>query len=514
MGYIIGMSSGAFGIKKEETIMGISRKLQWTATQGVNFTQVDLESITEFKEPGLKEKIKKIKEFGMRFGFHGETSAFGGAPVFALDSAISVDYRRSHERLIISLEESGKLGAEYYLLHSSETKPWLELWREFQPTSLVDFWGRPLSIFLEENPKIIDWLFEVFDKNKIAELKPWISAIYAGHMFSPKMFYDLHINEAKSQKEFDEKKFKELCREKAVKSIYDFIQSESQRYGPERFAYFVVAKYMEMNKDPLWQLIAKGKSIDDDKFRNNFRNWVPAVSAKYWWGHFNPKKETEFKDPKPILEKYKMYLVLETPTGFSGGEDLGRFSRPLHMLYLVKNIGTKYAGLTIDMEHMLGNNIDPKKEFDEFPYDGGKWVRVIHMGHPTPLHIAHKAIYLGSEEQQYIYERMWQLRQKGFKDGIFIFERAAVEDIKTSILALRKIKEYLEKDVPPKELPLDFYGVGKESIDVTRQELIIKQHALDPLKGLLAVPEEEYGFLSSAAVRKGKTKEWKEEEFK
>ena len=105
MGYTVGISSGFFAVKKEAALMGISKKLQWGVTQGVNFVQVDLEAITEFKEPDLQNKVKKSKEMGIDFGIHGETQAFGTKAVFMLDSSISSEYIHSHERIITSIKE-------------------------------------------------------------------------------------------------------------------------------------------------------------------------------------------------------------------------------------------------------------------------------------------------------------------------------------------------------------------------------------------------------------------------
>ena len=76
------------------------------------------------------------------------------------------------------------------------------------------------------------------------------------------------------------------------------------------------------------------------------------------------------------------------------------------------------------------------------------------------------------------------------------------------------IKEFLEKDTDPKMLPLEFYGMKEDGPDIKRQEVAIREHRLDPLKGMLLVPEEEYTFLSSEAVKKGKGEEWKKSKFK
>ena len=61
------------------------------------------------------------------------------------------------------------------------------------------------------------------------------------------------------------------------------------------------------------------------------------------------------------------------------------------------------------------------------------------------------------------------------------------------------------------------YGpdIAPDGISPERQMNTIREHALDPLKGMLMVPEEEYSFLSSEAIKKGKRpEEFKREEFK
>ena len=69
-------------------------------------------------------------------------------------------------------------------------------------------------------------------------------------------------------------------------------------------------------------------------------------------------------------------------------------------------------------------------------------------------------------------------------------------------------------DTEPKLLPLEFYGMKEHGPEIARQQLAIKEHALDPLKGTLLIPEEEYTFLSSEAVKKGKGEEWRKEKLK
>jgi hypothetical protein len=71
---------------------------------------------------------------------------------------------------------------------------------------------------------------------------------------------------------------------------------------------------------------------------------------------------------------------------------------------------------------------------------------------------------------------------------------------------------YIQKGVDPDHLPPEFFGVkGAVAGDVIRQGQIVRDHAWEPLKDLLEMPEEEWGLLSSSAMKKGKAKEWEKE---
>ena len=96
-GYTIGFSSGMFYIvdqNEKQNFLTMPRKMFRGALEGVTFTQIDIESITEFKEPYLKEGIDRMKRIGLQFGFHGESYAMGGGekPMGMLDSCIESEY--------------------------------------------------------------------------------------------------------------------------------------------------------------------------------------------------------------------------------------------------------------------------------------------------------------------------------------------------------------------------------------------------------------------------------------
>ena len=114
----------------------------------------------------------------------------------------------------------------------------------------------------------------------------------------------------------------------------------------------------------------------------------------------------------------------------------------------------------------------------------------------------------------------YKLRQKGFGkhpdiDHFIVFERGGPETFQESVISLRKIKEFLERDTSPEKLPPEFFGVATGEIaSEERQKVAIREHAFDPLKGLITAPEEEHGLLGRAAVEKGKAEEWRKEKYR
>jgi hypothetical protein len=203
----------------------------------------------------------------------------------------------------------------------------------------------------------------------------------------------------------------------------------------------------------------------------------------------------------------------------AGIEEEYRFVHPKHFVVLCKNAGTKYCRACMDFEHILGAGINPDEEINAMPSDGGKYINVLHVGWPTPLQPAHYPIPLGSEQQEWLYKWMFKLRKKGFDESenrYIVFERGAsfpgLDPVLQSTLALKKIIEYLRLDVPPEKLPPEFYGV--EALEIKRQETQIIKHALDPIRGLLKMPEEKLTFLGGAAAREGKGKEWETEKYR
>lgn len=603
--YLIGVSSGIFGAAAEaERIqyIGLPKKAQYCITKGVEFVQIDLESISEFKEAMLEENMEAIRRMNVSYGIHSETRAFG-VEAAETDSAIGTDYKIGHERLFEILQRAGEIKSKYVLIHSSESEPFPILERTLQPAYLVDPSGQELKDFLLKNETLVKWLMggdtneipgKIFEKwkAKVEEVREkvakgekieeiitekdlreiiktpdyiWreivgVSLPEAFRRRIEDIVESLEIDLRKSIKEIPEEALEELVYPRVKRRIeiltkdyysgfLDHIQSRSLHYGPERIAYYIIAKWMEENKDPLWvnivnstidyfakvsgvsreEWLRKKKiekvSIEDDNFRSEYYLWVPAVSARYIYGHLIEAPRLGYSDLKDPIKKYRMPLVLETPMAHRGTEEWLRLPNPIQMYWLAKQVneevGFECLAIAMDFEHMLSIRLEPKSVIERLPEDGGRYVRVVHAGWPAPLAPAHLPIPVGSEQQRYLYDLLYHLRQKGFgkdeREYYIVFERGGgIDPIQQSIIALREIVDHLLKDVPPEKLPPEFYGIKAEGfLSPERQKAIIKEHALDPLKGLLVVPEEEYTFLGRAALEKGVPPEkWKKEELK
>jgi hypothetical protein len=175
--------------------------------------------------------------------------------------------------------------------------------------------------------------------------------------------------------------------------------------------------------------------------------------------------------------------------------------------------------LLIDFEHIATQGIDPLEELTDLTKrvpDIGKYIICVHSNRPSPLH-SHFPIELGDD---LVYRLLWILAKAGLgRDQVtyILFERGGFKDpFAQSVTTLKLIVRFLEKDIPPDKLPDEFYGVYPRGLlSEERQWVSIFQHMMDPLRGTLKVPEEEYTFLSRASMEEGKKpEEWKKEEFR
>ncbi len=332
--------------------------------------------------------------------------------------------------------------------------------------------------------------------------------------------------------------------------------------------YRIMAHYLLLKKDPIGEELSKmyRKELEEAGLlpipteSKKIEEWVgnllkrskeagkkpladfyyAIVASKYYEGHLKKLLETVenfIKKEVPILEvppdeKEKLKkiakeikITIETP--FIGGAYAGMMTlwHPRQIYAAVKSfrkaLQTEKIFMTIDFEHTAVEGVDPYKEIPEFTKlapDAGKFILSLHVTKPTPLH-HHLEVEPGDVE---IYKLLWNLRKAGmgkYFTVYLIFERGGeAEPYKRSITALKIMVDHLEKNIAPEELIKrpEFFGVTTGEIaSEERQLATIREHARDPLKGLITVPEEAYTFLGRAATEKGKRpEEWKKEELR
>ena len=216
-------------------------------------------------------------------------------------------------------------------------------------------------------------------------------------------------------------------------------------------------------------------------------------------------------------------MLFETPAGVEvpGHEGQIRLFHPLHGYYLMEKINSPYVKLCLDIEHLISQKLDIDKAIDSLPADGGKHVVLFHLGRPVPYGgTAHRPLILGSRSQELIYRWFYKLRKKGMHTAFMLFERGngqtPKEVFESSVLVMRQVAKYLEKDIHPDQLPPEFYGVSFENEAIWKQQIAnLRAHAYDPLQGMLSVPEETHTFLGRHAIQeRGKGEEWKKGQFR
>lgn len=568
MGYLVGISSGWWSIGKDPILLGLAQKIGgFGAVSGSTFNQVDLESPAEFFEPRLKQNVLRVqRELGVKTGMHAEIGMLS-----ALESAERRIWEEAHKRLVESVKWAAELNMIYVNVHLSSTTILQFEEQRIRPFGfqyqIVTPEGEPFYAMADKSKAVKEFVFEHIEVSRalVAE-KPWME----GH----KKETDRIIKEVRKEVEEavrNDPRFKDATPEQ-IKEIVDhemrtparaqeirnriteatqenneFVyqcwkNSPFSKYvmqAGEIDAYIATAYYMKETGDPLWSSIAKGKNPEDMYVSNDFYEQLAfnaAIASRYIEGHLKVKNHAwnkQYLDGMSILEWLKktgLILALEIPEvggggGEGGHEGLYRLFDPRHSYHFIKKISSPQVRLCIDFEHMLSQKLDPYKILEEMPGDFGAMISLFHLGEPKPYRgTAHIPIPLGSQAQEVLYEWLYTLRKKGFKNGIMIFERGGGrtgrgslpgEVIENSVIVLKKFAEFLEKDVAPKDLPLEFYGISYESKDFwPRQMVAMRDHAFDPLEGLLSVPEEKHTFLSGEALRKGKREEWEKRRYR
>lgn len=552
--YKVGISSGWWSIGKDPALLGIAMKIGgFGATSGVQFNQIDLDTTAEFFEPRLLQNVRKIKsELKMEVGIHAEVGK-----IAALESAERRIWEQAHIRLVELAKGAADIGAVYINFHLSS-----EIQVQYEEARLKPFGhmyqvvgpdGEPLWELAEKNSDIKKYIIGFIDIHAGLEESE-------GEKFAEEL---REWREKNSREEYNEyvknlpnlpEEQRKIPPEQIWTQIYEkwkgMIPSEKVfeawknsmmgkyfvRYG-EIGAYMITGFHMKSTGDSLWSNIVKSDKNIEEIYATMPPQFNAAIAARYIEGHLKVKDN---KDNKRLLngmsvldwcEKHKIVLAFECPevemAHELGGaaEGIYRLFHPMDAYYFTKKLNSPSVKLCIDFEHTMAQKIDVDKVLDEVPKDFGKEVFLFHLGEPKPYQgKAHIPIPMGSQAQEIIYNWLYKMKQKGFENGILIFERGGgrsgggktpFEVFEHSVWVLRKFSEFLEKNIKPDDLPPSFFGIAEDEKDIyARQSVIIREHAWDPLEGVLMIPEEKHGFLGKSAVDKGKAKEWEKGRFR
>lgn len=313
-----------------------------------------------------------------------------------------------------------------------------------------------------------------------------------------------------------------------------------KEHGSEVYEYVVyhtTAKWMWKKQDKLYKNVVDDNKDPDKiikqanekmgkkgKFDEKVKQIITAVAAKFIEGHLKAKgdygievKDGNQKKTISVLDYAKnkhVHIFIETNMPPEGHAGELRIMKATDHIKIVKTIDPESLSYCMDLEHLTVNYIDPMDEAKEIrkKMNGdAKYIRCLHVNAPRPIPGAHAPVDLLSNDMAVLYKQIYELKKAGMNDSYIIWEMGSY-GAKESAVAFRNIVKYLEKDTDPNNLPPEFFGID-ENFEASQQNAI-REHALDPLKGLLSVPEEDHTFLSKSAVEKNKAREWQSEELK
>ncbi len=577
MPYKIGISSGWWSIGKDPNLLGLALKAgAFGATAGVQFNQVDLDTILEFLEPDLKPVLKRtLEQLSIEVGLHGEIGQ-----MVALESAERRFWDQAHDRLVTTVNGGADLGFKYVNFHLSQTIQLQQQERELRPFGytyqVVDFFGRPFGALAEDGTPGGNAVREFVKRNLHQGSGVARELSTEGVYREEEQKFQEKLNEllrAEAYKRIDEGRtrynippgsrapeavdavmndifrdwqgsggyYRQLFEEFLYSKVWTNPKCEHAKYSLEAGeidAYIAAGIYMFYNNDPIWFNIV-GNVHPEQAYLSKHEEFCAAVATKYIWGHLtvkdhvlNKKKEKDSgMDGMSVADyctKKKFYLCFEMPHTQQGQEGLNRLFHPFHSQHLIKAIKSPYVKLCIDFEQTIANRIDLDKMLDDMKAkapDLGSLTYLYHLGEPVPYFgTAHIPIMMGGRGMEILYRWLYALKQTGFKDGIIIFERgggrggsgkAMNEVFEHSVWVLRQIVKYLDMDMPVKELPPEFFGLSIENKDFyARQYVAMRDHFMDPLQDVFMIPEESHTFLSRAAVEKQKGEVFTKRKFR
>jgi sugar phosphate isomerase/epimerase len=371
---------------------------------------------------------------------------------------------------------------------------------------------------------------------------------------------DVRFTNSKHHAEVSEENYKNAIREK-LKKGGNWRSEELRGVIGVIDGYHIMAHHLFFTKDPMWMKMADmySKVLEDYKIDYNDDDWLfnawhkaersndrrfkeffyAVVGAKFLQGHMEKLEKwvndklikdeiAKMKDPKEKADLTEIANNIKFAIELPDARDpthAGLFLlwHPKQIYAAIKTIRKSMKNERVwmleDWEHLATQGLDPINEFKKLVKiapDMGEITLAVHANAPNPMH-AHEPLEIGDAR---IYKLLYYMRQTGFgknRKAYVIYERGGAQDpYARSVEVLRSCIQSLEKDIEPDNLPMEFFGMkGPVAGDITRQRQIMRDHAWEPMKDLLEIPEEEWTTLSQAAIKKGKrVEQWKRGEFR
>ncbi len=371
-------------------------------------------------------------------------------------------------------------------------------------------------------------------KNKYISLRHDIDL--GNNKFANEFFNNMDKDEIK--KYMERKRVIETVERYEFNHVYDYWKYNGSQ-AEENVAYRVIAKYMYLTGDPIWLDIIgdidpdhiidadnkvrtapelKGKKNKDIK--ELVDKFIIAVAIKYIQGHLFSTSTGKGMERYGFngsvydyLTKNKIRIYFENSPPLKEGSGELRISSVMGLIDIAKEIdnGT-FISAAVDTEHLMSNLYSPYEQFSSIPDGYGKYITMLHINGPRPIHPTHSPIFLYSPDMEIIYKWLYTLKKRGMTSAYFVWEMGSY-GVRESAIAMRLIRNELSKEnpTPPDKLPPEFFGMD-ETFDA-RQMVAIREHAFDPLEGLIMVPEESHTFLSTAAKSKGGLAVWNKEKY-
>ncbi|MFP4117073.1 MAG: sugar phosphate isomerase/epimerase family protein [Candidatus Aenigmatarchaeota archaeon] len=288
--------------------------------------------------------------------------------------------------------------------------------------------------------------------------------------------------------------FKTEVAKKAFREIIEEDEVDIERIFNEFRMYKLIAWRMYERGNSIWRRICGDKSPEEIEEDGKMELLVDAVAGEYLKGHVGNWKDK--------LEDTDVVITFETPDAREK-QFLGyyRLVNPERIYKVVKSIGHPQVKLCFDFEHIATQGLNPRDILEKTESNIGEETYLVHLSsRPSP---GHEHFPLQKGEIQ-LYKMLWELKTKGFESGYLTFERGGGgrgqgdEAFKKSIPIVKEMAMYLEDDVAPGELPVEFYGYNDKAFK--RDQAVIQSNTFEPIKGLIESPQMQDTFLGKHAT--------------